>query len=126
MTKNSAMNQHDFAPVTGHSSITSAKPASSPSTRMRYGYCQKRLGIQLAPGNERNDALNKARAACERLPRDFPQSPLVGAAWTGTPSIPKRMCFREHIEWAAGHGALQQVYTYMKSLPESDWHHMGE
>ena len=55
-----------------------------------------------------------------------PPPPLVGAAWNGTPSIPKRMCFREHIEWAAGQGALQQVYTYMKSLPESDWHHMGE
>ena len=55
-----------------------------------------------------------------------PSPPLVGAAWDGTPSIPKRMCFREHIEWAAGHGALQQVYTFMKSLPESDWHHMGD
>ncbi len=42
--------------------------------------CQKRLAIQLPPGNERNDALNKARAALERLPREFPQSPL---AWYG-------------------------------------------
>jgi hypothetical protein len=55
-----------------------------------------------------------------------PAPPLVGAAWDDTPSIPKRMCFREHIEWAATHGALQQVYTFMKSLPEGDWHHMGE
>jgi hypothetical protein len=55
-----------------------------------------------------------------------PPPPLVGAAWNGTPSIPKRMCFREHIEWAAGHGALQQVYAFMKALPETDWHHMGE
>jgi tetratricopeptide (TPR) repeat protein len=47
---------------------------------LKFGYCQKRLAIQLQPGNERNDALNKARAALERLPRDFNQSPLVGAA----------------------------------------------
>jgi hypothetical protein len=55
-----------------------------------------------------------------------PPPPLVGAAWDGTPSIPKRMCFREHIEWAASHGSLQQVYTFMKALREDEWHHMGE
>ena len=55
-----------------------------------------------------------------------PPAPLVDAAWTGTPSIPKRMVFREHIEWAASHDFLQQVFTFMKKLPESDWHHMGD
>lgn len=55
-----------------------------------------------------------------------PAPPLVDAAWKATPSIPKRMCFREHIEWAAAHGCLQQVYTFMKSLPENEWHHMGD
>ena len=47
---------------------------------LKFGFCQKRLGIQLAPGNERNEAFNKARAAFERLAKDFPQSPLVGNA----------------------------------------------
>lgn len=55
-----------------------------------------------------------------------PPPPLVDAAWLGTPSIPKRMCLREHIEWAASHGSLEQVYTFMKSLPENEWHHMGD
>ncbi len=55
-----------------------------------------------------------------------PALPLLGAAWKDTPSIPKRMVFREHIEWAASHGFLQQVFTFMKELPESDWHHMGD
>ena len=55
-----------------------------------------------------------------------PPPPLIDAAWQGTPSIPKRMCFREHIEWAATHDCLRQVFTFMKSLPESEWHHMGE
>ena len=40
--------------------------------------------------------------------------------------IPKRMCFREHIEWAASHGCLQQVVSFTQGLPESDWHHMGD
>jgi TolA-binding protein len=47
---------------------------------LKFGYCQKRLGIQLAPGNERNDAWNKARQALERLGREYAQSPLAGAA----------------------------------------------
>jgi len=47
---------------------------------LKLGLCYRRLGTQLAPGNERNDALNKARANFERLPRDSPQSPLVGSA----------------------------------------------
>ena len=58
--------------------------------------------------------------------RSEPAAPLVDAAWKGTPSIPKRMCLREHIEWAASHGCLLQVFTFMKSLPEDQWHHMGD
>lgn len=61
----------------------------------------------------------------DRKPSE-PAPPVVGAAWDNTPSIPKRMCFREHIEWAASHDCLQQIYTFMQSLPESDWHHMGD
>jgi TolA-binding protein len=56
------------------------KGEQAPDAILKYGYCQKRLAIQLAAGNERNDALNKARAAYERLPREFPQSILVGTA----------------------------------------------
>ena len=56
------------------------KAEQAPDAVLKLGYCHKRLGVQLPPGNERNDALNKARAAFERLPREFPQSPLAGAA----------------------------------------------
>jgi cellulose synthase operon protein C len=52
----------------------------APDALLKFGLCQKRLGVQLAPGNERNEAFQKARVALERLPREFPQSPLVGAA----------------------------------------------
>ena len=47
---------------------------------LKLGLCHRRLGTQLAPGNERNDALNKARGALERLQRELPQSPLIGSA----------------------------------------------
>lgn len=47
---------------------------------LKIGFCQKRLAIQFQPGNERNEALNKARAALERLQREFGNSPHLGAA----------------------------------------------
>lgn len=58
--------------------------------------------------------------------RSEPTPPLVEGAWKATPSIPKRMCFREHIEWAGEHACLDKVFTFMKTLPENEWHHMGE
>jgi TolA-binding protein len=56
------------------------RTAETPDALLKIGYCYKRLAIQLVPGNERNDALNKARATLERFQREFPQSPLLGAA----------------------------------------------
>jgi tetratricopeptide (TPR) repeat protein len=47
---------------------------------LKFGYCQKRLGIQLAPGNERNDAFNKARQAYERITREYAASPVSPVA----------------------------------------------
>jgi TolA-binding protein len=47
---------------------------------LKLGLCYRRLGTQLAPGNDRNEALNRARGALERVPREFPQYPLIGSA----------------------------------------------
>lgn len=55
----------------------------------------------------------------------LPSPPLVGAAWAATPSLAKRMCFREQLEWAAAHDCMNPVYQYLKSLGEADWHYMG-
>lgn len=56
------------------------KAPEAPDALLKFGYCLKRMGIQLAPGNERNDAFNKARAAFERVGKDYPQAPVVGNA----------------------------------------------
>jgi tetratricopeptide (TPR) repeat protein len=56
------------------------KAAETPDALLKLGLCYKRLGVQLAPGNERNEALNKSRGTYERLAKDFPQSVLVGSA----------------------------------------------
>lgn len=55
-----------------------------------------------------------------------PPLPLILAAWRDTPSMSKRLRLREHIEWAAKHGCLKQVYEFMQSLPEDEWLHIGE
>lgn len=58
------------------------KAAEAPDALIKFALCQKRLGVQLAPGNERNDAFNKARGALEKVINEQPynQSPLVGTA----------------------------------------------
>jgi hypothetical protein len=55
-----------------------------------------------------------------------PPLPLIGKAWNATSAIPKRLCFQEHLMWAHQHDILIKVMAYYRTLPESDWLHMGE
>lgn len=55
-----------------------------------------------------------------------PPLPVTLAAWDDTPSILKIARLREHIEWAHSHGAIEQVGTFLASLPEAAWHHFGD
>ena len=55
-----------------------------------------------------------------------PAPPVGGGAWAVTPSLAKRMCLRDHIEWAESHGCLPAVHAFLKGLPEDQWHHMGD
>ena len=58
--------------------------------------------------------------------RQPPPPPLTGRAWQGTSAMPKRICLRDQLEWAAPFGALPQVMQYLMSLQEAQWHHMGD
>ena len=53
-----------------------------------------------------------------------PPPPLTGTAWKATRSLAKRMCLRDHLEWADRKGCLDDVYAFLKDLPEGDWHYM--
>jgi hypothetical protein len=55
----------------------------------------------------------------------LPSPPLVGSAWASTPSIAKRMCFREQVEWTASHRCMNMAHQFLKSLKETEWHYMG-
>ena len=52
--------------------------------------------------------------------------PPVGTAWLETPPLTKRMFFRDHVEWAAAHECIEDVFAFLKRLPETHWYHMGE
>ena len=56
------------------------KAPETPDALLKLGFCYKRLGVQLAAGNERNETLNKARGTYERLAKDFPTHVLAGSA----------------------------------------------
>lgn len=52
--------------------------------------------------------------------------PLTSQEWKQTPALEKRTRLRQHVEWAAAHGALQQVHDLLAALPENKWQHMGD
>jgi hypothetical protein len=55
-----------------------------------------------------------------------PAPPLILAAWWTTPAFLRMLRLREHIEWAAEHGCLDQIHSFLSQLPEDEWHHIGE
>jgi hypothetical protein len=55
-----------------------------------------------------------------------PSLPLVLAAWWDTSDSDKAERLQKHIEWAANRGALPEVFRFLSSLSERDWHHAGE
>lgn len=55
-----------------------------------------------------------------------PGLPLILAAWWNTPVLLKKLRFREHIEWANEHSCLEEVYSFISTLDEKDWYHLGE
>ena len=55
-----------------------------------------------------------------------PPLPLILGAWWHTSDAEKRSRFLTHIHWAAEHGALPTVTSFIKSLYPEQWHHEGQ
>lgn len=64
-------------------------------------------------------------AAAQSTGVQAPPPPLGAAEWAATAALAKRMFLRDHIEWAAAHGALAQVHAFLEQLPEEHWQHMA-
>ena len=56
----------------------------------------------------------------------LPPAPATGHAWEVTPALTKRLCFREHIEWAERAGLLEAAMAFMQTMREDEWLHMGQ
>jgi len=57
---------------------------------------------------------------------DHPSAPLILSAWWETPALAKMIVLDGQIHWAAAHGKLDRVDSYIRSLSEQDWHHLGD
>lgn len=55
-----------------------------------------------------------------------PSLPLILAAWDNTMPVMRQLRFKEHIQWAHDQGQLEEIGTYLRSLPEDGWCHFGE
>jgi hypothetical protein len=54
-----------------------------------------------------------------------PALPLILGGWHA-PALLKMLRLKEHIDWADQHGVLDEVDKFLRSLPESEWAHLGE
>jgi hypothetical protein len=50
-----------------------------------------------------------------------PSLPLILAAWWNTPDFSKILRLDEHICYAAEHGVLDEVDSYLRSLTKEQW-----
>jgi len=55
-----------------------------------------------------------------------PPPPLILAAWHHASNIEKAQRFADHLEWAEKRGNLRAIASYLRDLPESDWHHLDD
>jgi len=55
-----------------------------------------------------------------------PRLPLVLAAWSETSDQEKQERLEQHVRWAYDHATFDPVATYLRSLPEDKWHHVGD
>jgi hypothetical protein len=86
-------------------------------------FCQERGRVCPAPS--RWHELWEMLPERERVGSGWkPPLPLILGAWNYTSDLEKMLRLREHIEWAANHGCLPTLATFLRSLPETEWHHL--
>jgi hypothetical protein len=54
----------------------------------------------------------------------IPPLPLILAGWSFSSDQEKARRLRDHILWAADHGALSEASEFLRSLPASAWHYL--
>ena len=97
----------------------------SESTESLIAYCRE--NSRVCPMPQRWTALWELLPNRKRVDGGWePALPLILAAWDHTPTMLKTLRLVEHIEWAAEHGALESVATFLRGLREDEWFHRGD
>jgi len=92
----------------------------SDSVESLIAYCREnhRICPQPWPWNQLYEMLpNRKRVGGGWKPA---VSRILGA-WHHYPGLLKMLRLAEHIEWAAEHGVLESVSSFLRGLPEKDW-----
>jgi hypothetical protein len=55
-----------------------------------------------------------------------PPLPLILTAWHHTSNLEKMMRLSDHIAWAHEHGVFEKVDSFLRGLPENEWHHLHD
>lgn len=112
----------------GSAATFSPKPGSAPAITLEQALVEVRRFNRVCPQPEPWQRLYELlqSVAGQDGTRQPPPPPLTGRDWEATSAMPKRICLRDQLEWAAPYGALPQVMQYLMSLPETQWHHMGD
>ena len=113
----------ETAPAPLPEATSQAKAPAAPSVTVDEVMVEARRNNRVCP---KPDRWRQLFAILPDKLANKPIAPPIGNTWPTTPSLSKRMCMREHIEWAAAHGVIDQVFAFLEQLPESDWHHMGD
>lgn len=115
------------SPLAGRSRAAGAKPAA-PLARVTLEevMVEARRFNRVCPRPDRWKVLHEALAAAAPHAKRKPPAVLSGSIWDSTPSLAKRMVFREQLEWADREGCLALAAEHLKALPEEAWYHMGD
>ena len=55
-----------------------------------------------------------------------PPLPLILSGWHYSSNLEKMVRLALHVRWADAHGALARIDSFLRGLPETEWHHLGE
>jgi hypothetical protein len=111
----------------GSQSRPAALQKSQPLFTLESAMLVARRNNRVCPRPERWNEFSKLLPARKTLRgSQQPPVPVTGPAWSVTPALTKRLCFREQIEWAESQGVLESVVAFMQAMSEEEWLHMGE
>jgi hypothetical protein len=125
-----AMTGRDSAPMPLPASAATrprVPPGSHASSTLEAVMLEARRNNRVCPQLAKWQQLcQMLTAKSQHIPDVEPALSLLVPAWMETSPLTKRMHFREHVEWAGAHGCIEDVYAFLKRLPEQHWLHMGE